>query len=211
MGDQEGKKGTSTGRSLAIRSSGGLATRKIQRKVPTPDVLKLSIDVRSGGGKGIEIFRSWVSNQPGGTIDISGAPLQGALLGGINLEGATMIQVGMAGVDITGSDLRGVIAPRFVGTGGRFRGVNFTGGDFRDSVWTNSDCTGAKFTGCDLTNAIFSGADVANVIFAGAILKGAYLVGLRNWDKAIWEYAVLNGAMFSPDVAEEVLRMSNPT
>lgn len=192
-------------RALAVRRSSVPA--KVPVRIPTPATLALAAELRKLGP---EPMKQFLSNLPSRTIDLSAAPLQGLLMSGLNLEGATMIQVAFNGSDLTGCDLRGIYAPRFGGANGRFRGVNFTGADLREAIFTSADLTGTKFTQCNLTNAIFTGANIDSAIFAGAILTGAYLVAVQNFEKAVFEYAILNGALFSPGVEEIILARTMP-
>ena len=192
-------------RGLAVRKSNVPAT--IEERIPTPETLALSAEMRKLGP---EPMKQFLSNLPSRTIDLSAAPLQGLLMSGLNLQGATLIQVAFNGSDLTGGDLRGVFAPRFNGANGRFRGVNFTGSDLREAIFTNADLTGAKFTGCNLTNAIFTGANIDSALFVGAILTGAYLIAVQNYAKAVFEYAILNGALFSPGVEKMILEKTMP-
>ena len=191
---------TQKGKGLAVRKSRVPAV--ISERIPTPATLALAAEMRNLGP---EPMKQFLSNLPSRTIDLSAAPLQGLLMSGLNLQGATLIQVAFNGSDLTGSDLRGTFAPRFNGANGRFRGVNFTGSDLCEAIFTNADLTGTKFTGCNLTNAIFTGANIDSALFVGAILTGAYLIAVQNFEKAIFEYAILNGALFSPGVEEIVL------
>ena len=192
-------------RALAVRRPRALA--KIPARIPTPETLALAAEMRQLGP---EPMKQFLSNLPSRTIDLSAAPLQGLLMSGLNLQGATLIQVAFNGSDLTGCDLRGTFAPRINGSNGRFRGVNFTGSDLREAIFTNADLTGCKFTGCNLTNAIFTGANIDSALFVGAILTGAYLIAVQNFDKAVFEYAILNGALFSPGVEESILARITP-
>ena len=192
-------------RGLAVRGSKALA--KIPTRIPTPETLALVAQMRELGP---EPMKQFLSNLPSRTLDLSAAPLHGLLMSGLNLQGATLIQVAFNGSDLTGCDLRGTIAPRLVGSNGRFRGVNFTGSDLREAIFTNADLTGCRFIGCNLTNAIFTGANIDSAIFACATLIGSYLVGVQNFDKAVFESAILNGALFSPGVEEIILERTMP-
>lgn len=182
---------------------------KIPERIPTPATLALAAEMRKLGGP--EPMKQFLSNLPSRTLDLSAAPLQGLLMSGVNLQGATLIQVAFNGSDLTGSDLRGTFAPRFGGLNGRFLGVNFTGSDLREAVFTGADLRGTRFTLCDLRNAIFTGANIDGAIFSGANLTGAYMTGVLNFRRAVFEYAILNGTLFSPGVEEIVLEMTIPS
>ena len=192
-------------RGLAVRRSSALA--KIPTRIPTPATLALAEEMRNLGP---EPMKQFLSDLPYRALDLSAAPLQGLLMSGLNLQGATLIQVAFNGSDLTGCDLRGVFAPRLGGVNGRFRGVNFTGSDLRESIFTNADLTGARFVQCNLTNAIFTGANIDSALFIGANLTGAYLTAVQNFQKAVFEYAILNGAVFSPGVEEIIREMTIP-
>lgn len=192
-------------RALAPRKSNVPA--RIRVRIPTPETLAIALEMRKLGP---EPMKQFLSSLPSRTIDLSAAPLQGLLMSGLNLQGATLIQTACNGADLTGNDMRGICAPRFGGLNGRFRGVNFTGSDLREAIFTNADLVGARFLQCNLTNAIFTGANIDQTNFAGAILTGAYLTAVQNFHRAIFEYAIINGALFSPGVEEIVLAKTIP-
>src|SRR3989338_1235654 len=80
---------------------------KIPKRIPTPATLALAAEMRKLGP---EPMKQFLSDLPSRTLDLSAAPLQGLLMSGLNLQGATLIQVAFNGSDLTGCDLRGVFA-----------------------------------------------------------------------------------------------------
>ncbi|OHA63663.1 MAG: hypothetical protein A2842_02810 [Candidatus Wildermuthbacteria bacterium RIFCSPHIGHO2_01_FULL_48_25] len=180
---------------------------KVSKRIPTPETLALVAKIRKLTPASA---RQYFRDLQGSTVDLSAAPLQGLLLSGIQLLGATLVQTAFNDSDLTGGDLRGSFGPQFGGANGRFVGVNFTGMDLREAVFTNADLTGAKFIQCNLMNTIFTGANIRKTNFAGANLTGAFLTAVRNYQTAIFEYATMTGTLFSPGVEEIILAKTIP-
>ncbi len=97
-----------------------------------------------------------------------------------------------AEADLSGADLRGVIAQDLQSFEGKLAGADFTGADL-----SNLECIG-----CDVRQTRFAGASLAKADFRGCDLRGADLTG-ADIRHAQFQFCNARGALFVNPLADQ--------
>ncbi len=109
-------------------------------------------------------------------LNLSGAYLLQVMLAGVNLEHTNLSDAVLIGANLADANL----------TGANLTGANLTGANLTGANLTNVNLTGANLTGANLTNVNLQTANLTNACLFHAILS-----------ETEQETATLNGALFS--------------
>jgi hypothetical protein len=160
--------------------------------------------------QGVEAWNQWRDAHPTIRPDLTGAPLDGAILAEAQLFWANFDGAILHGANLTKADLTVALLHEVDLTGATLTGANLSGADF-----FLSDLTGATLRGATLTRAIFSeatlsGADLTGVTLHGANLTRADLTGV-DLTKANFGYTVLGDVDLSTVQGLETISHIGPS
>jgi hypothetical protein len=105
------------------------------------------------------------------------------------LGGEDCLDCELAGADLQGEDLGGLLA-----IGANLRGADLSGADLADAELDDADLRGAKLKGANLAGASFIGANLDGADLSGALLQGTEFVN-ASLDGTNFAGADLQGAM----------------
>lgn len=146
--------------------------------------------------QGNVFWNAWQKNNPGVSIDLSGAHLSGRLLSGVcltraNLCEATLIEANLTGADLSKADLSRV----------RLERADLSGADLSQASLHEAKLCAARLNKADLSKACLNGADLSQANLRGAELNDADLLGANLYKAylggANLYRADLNGANLS--------------
>ncbi|MDO9270526.1 MAG: pentapeptide repeat-containing protein [Methylobacter sp.] len=128
-----------------------------------------------------------------GVVGWDKTQLQGAILGGTQLQGAGLIEADLQGADLRGANLQGAALGWTKLQSADLRGADLQGANLNGAKLQGADLRGAKLQGASLRETNFQGA---NLVYAklqgsdltlaglqGAELRNAELLGV-NWSQA---------------------------
>ncbi|MDP1666862.1 MAG: pentapeptide repeat-containing protein [Methylobacter sp.] len=128
-----------------------------------------------------------------GVVGWDKTQLQGAILGGTQLQGAGLIEADLQGADLRGANLQGAALGWTKLQSADLRGADLQGANLNGAKLQGADLRGAKLQGANLRETNFQGA---NLVYAklqgsdltlaglqGAELRNAELLGV-NWSQA---------------------------
>ncbi|MDD5580285.1 MAG: pentapeptide repeat-containing protein [Methylobacter sp.] len=123
--------------------------------------------------------------------------LQGAILGGTQLQSAVLIEADLQGADLRGADLQGADLSWAKLQSADLRGANLQGTDLQEAKLQGANLRGAKLLGALLREANLQGADLVYAKLQGADLALADLQGAQLRETKLqgsdWSQANLNG------------------
>jgi hypothetical protein len=126
--------------------------------------------------KGVDVWNTWVGENPKVVPDLSRENLTNAHLPGANLFGATLIEANLTGADLSRARL---IFANLIGA--NLTGANLSGADLMLSNLSDANLTNAILTGdanlreANLSRTNLSGANLTDAILIGTILCRAKL------------------------------------
>lgn len=154
-----------------------------------------------------------------GVVGWDKTQLQGAILGGTQLQSAGLIEADLQGADLRGANLQGAVLSWAKLQGADMRGADLQGADLNGAKLQGADLRGAKLQGANLHEANFQGAnlvyaklqgaDLDSATFHGAELREAELPGV-DWSQAYLEGIFIYGYSTS-DWNEHQLRKLEST
>jgi uncharacterized protein YjbI with pentapeptide repeats len=161
---------------------------------------------------GVQLDQTYLNS-----ADLEMAYLRSASLKGTNLEGAKLKGADLEDADLEGANLRkasfdvaNLIKAKSL-TKVNLSGQNLEGEDFTNYKrlhqiqLENASLRNAQFTKCDLTGANLKKADLEGTKFDRANLTGADFTGVRNYEKATWDGAIIKDFIgLLPDQQEEL-------
>lgn len=128
-----------------------------------------------------------------GVIGWDKTQLQGAILGGTQLQSAGLIEADLQGADLRGANLQGAALGWAKLQGADLRGADLQGADLNGAKLQGADLRGAKLQGANLRETNFQGAnlvfaklqgsDLALAQLQAAELREAELLGV-DWSQA---------------------------
>jgi len=154
-----------------------------------------------------------------GVIGWDKTQLQGAILGGTQLQSAGLIEADLQGADLRGANLQGAALGWAKLQSADLRGADLQGANLNGAKLQGADLRGAKLQGANLRETNFQGAnlvyaklqgtDLALAELQGAELREAELLGVD------WSQANLDGAFIAeslvPDWSEQQQRKLEST
>jgi len=136
-----------------------------------------------------------------GVIGWDKTQLQGAILGGTQLQGAGLIEADLQGADLRGANLQGAALDWAKLQSADLRGADLQGASLNEAKLQGADLRGAKLQGANLREANFQGANLVYAKLQGSDLTLAALQGaeLREAELfgAEWPQANLDGAFIA--------------
>jgi len=142
-----------------------------------------------------------------GVIGWDKTQLQGAILGGTQLQSAGLIEADLQGADLRGANLQGAALGWAKLQSADLRGADLQGASLNGAKLQGADLRGAKlqgsnlretnFQGANLVYAKLQGADLALAELQGAELREAELLGVD------WSQANLDGAFIAESLVSD--------
>ncbi|WP_333876501.1 pentapeptide repeat-containing protein [Methylobacter sp.] len=142
-----------------------------------------------------------------GVIGWDKTQLQGAILGGTQLQGAGLIEADLQGADLRGANLQGAALGWSELQSADLRGADLQGADLNGAKLQAADLRGAKLQGANLRETNFQGAnlvyaklegsDLALAGLQGAELRKAELLGVD------WAQANLDGVFIAESLMSD--------
>jgi len=112
-----------------------------------------------------------------GVVGWDKTQLQGAILGGTQLQGAGLIEADLKGADLRGANLEGADLSWAILQGADLRGANLQGSNLRGAKLHGADLRGANLQAASLREADLQGADLSFVKLQGVELVKANMQG----------------------------------
>ena len=141
-------------------------------------------NIKAADLEGADFTRAYLAGSDlSSEVNLDGVTLTDACLRGVNLAGSDLTKATLNRADLTRADLTGAIL-----TGVDLRGVDLTGANL-----TGANLLGVNLKGANLWGAILKGANLPGAILEGANLWGVNLEGV-NLEGAILKGAILKGA-----------------
>jgi uncharacterized protein YjbI with pentapeptide repeats len=132
-----------------------------------------------------------------GVVGWDKTQLQGAILGGTQLQGAGLIEADLQGADLRGANLQGAALGWAKLQSADLRGADLLGAGLNEAKLQGADLRGAKLQGTNLLKADFQGADLGYAKLQGSDLSSAELQGAVLGDAELigsdWSQANLDG------------------
>jgi hypothetical protein len=119
--------------------------------------------------QGVEAWNRWREDNPELRPDLAGANLTGALLTGVDLDGAHLRRTNLSGANLSEADLRGANLSRAILIKADLDETNLTGADLREANLGVANFLGTNLTGADLTGAAIGGTIFADVDLSTAL------------------------------------------
>jgi uncharacterized protein YjbI with pentapeptide repeats len=133
-----------------------------------------------------------------GVIGWDKTQLQGAILGGTQLQSAGLIEADLQGADLRGANLQGADLGWAKLQSADLRGADLQGANLNGAKLQGADLRGAKLQGANLREANFQGADLVYAKLQGSDLTLAELQGANLRETELfgvdWSQANLDGA-----------------
>lgn len=136
-----------------------------------------------------------------GVVGWDKTQLQGAILGGTQLQSAGLIEADLQGADLRGANLQGAALGWAKLQSADLRGANLQGADLSKAKLQGADLRGANLQGANLREANFQGADLVYTKLQGSDLTLAELQGAELREAELqgvdWPQANLDGAFIT--------------
>jgi uncharacterized protein YjbI with pentapeptide repeats len=120
-------------------------------------------------------WNKWIDKNPDATIDLSGADLSSANLGGVKLRGADLSRADLFTANLRGADLSGAFLNNAeIITADLFE-ANLRGANLKGAILIETNLSGADLFEANLSGANLRGADLRGAILIEATLSKAKL------------------------------------
>jgi hypothetical protein len=154
-------------------------------------------------GRGVEAWNAWRKQNPDVLVNLFGAGLSQANLGGVHLYEANLSAADLSKANLGGAGLSKANLFNANLTEANLTGANLTGADLSEAGLslaklfcanlTKANLAEAALTGANLTDALLIETNLGEAGVSGANLDGAYLIG-ANLTKADLRASTLTGA-----------------
>jgi len=142
-----------------------------------------------------------------GVVGWDKTQLQGAILGGTQLQSAGLIEADLQGADLRGANLQGAALGWAKLQSADLRGADLQGADLNGAKLQGADLRGAKLQGANLRETNFQGADLVYAKLQGSDLALAKLQGAELREAELlgvdWSLANLDGIFIAESLMSD--------
>ncbi len=142
-----------------------------------------------------------------GVVGWDKTQLQGAILGGTQLQSAGLVEADLQGADLRGANLQGAALGWAKLQSADLRGADLQGADLNGTKLQGSDLRGAKMQGANLRETNFQGANLVYAKLQGSDLALAELQGAELREAELlgvdWPQANLDGIFIAESLVSD--------